>query len=281
MSVSPIVIKVGGALLDDTAAMTRLFLSVKDVQATRPVVVVHGGGPLVETLMASLGLQSTKIDGLRVTPDEHMPYICGALAGSANKQLCAAALAAGITPVGLSLLDGNMVVCEPLADQYGAVGVPSTADAAFLKNVLAQSTLPIISSIGSSPQGRLLNVNADQAATVIAELLNAELLLLSNVEGVLDGDKSLVSELNAANISKYADEGVITDGMKVKVDAALASAENLGRAVYIASWAADINDILNKTTGTQILPAALTNTPSTNADLPHTDFTKGNAGEVQ
>ena len=173
MSVSPIVIKVGGALLDDTAAMTRLFLSVKDVQATRPVVVVHGGGPLVETLMASLGLQSTKIDGLRVTPDEHMPYICGALAGSANKQLCAAALASGLTPVGLSLLDGNMVVCEPLADQYGAVGVPSTADASFLKSVLAQSTLPVISSIGSSPQGRLLNVNADQAATVIAELLNA------------------------------------------------------------------------------------------------------------
>ncbi len=276
MSVSPIVIKVGGALLDDAAAMTRLFLSVKEVQTVRPVVVVHGGGPLVETLMASLGLQSTKIDGLRVTPDEHMPYICGALAGSANKQLCAAALSTGITPVGLSLLDGNMVVCEPLADQYGAVGVPSTADAAFLKNVLAQSTLPVISSIGSSPQGRLLNVNADQAATVIAELLNAELLLLSNVEGVLDGDKSLISELNASSISKYADEGVITDGMKVKVDAALASAESLDRAVYIASWAADINDILNKKTGTQILPAALANTESTNAAL-----TKGNAGEVQ
>lgn len=281
MSVSPIVIKVGGALLDDAAAMTRLFLSVKEVQTIRPVVVVHGGGPLVETLMASLGLQSTKIDGLRVTPDEHMPYICGALAGYANKQLCAAALATGITPVGLSLLDGNMVVCEPLADQYGAVGVPSTADAAFLKNVLAQSTLPVISSIGSSPQGRLLNVNADQAATIIAELLNAELLLLSNVEGVLDGDKSLISELNAASIAKYADEGVITDGMKVKVDAALASAESLDRAVYIASWTADINDILNKKTGTQILPAALANTKSTNADLHNTDLTKGNAGEVQ
>lgn len=93
---------------------------------------------------------------------------------------------------------------------------------------------------------------------------------------MLDGDKLLISELSAASISKYADEGVITDGMKVKVDAALASAENLGRAVYIASWAADINDILNKKTGTQILPSALTNTKSTNTDL-----TKGNAGEVQ
>ena len=274
MSRSPIVIKVGGALLDDAAAMTRLFLSIKEVQTTRPVVVVHGGGPLVETLMASLGLTSTKIDGLRVTPDEHMPYICGALAGSANKQLCAAALASGLTPVGLSLLDGNMVVCEPLADKYGAVGVPSTADSAFLKNVLAQSALPVISSIGSSPQGRLLNVNADQAATVIAELLDAELLLLSNVDGVLDSDKVLISELDAQSIAKYASEGVITDGMKVKVDAALSSADTLNRAVYIASWTADINAILNKNTGTQILPTTLKPTNGEN-----TDYLNGDAGD--
>ena len=72
MSRSPIVIKVGGALLDDAAAMTRLFLSVKEVQKTRPVVVVHGGGPLVETLMASLGLVSTKIDGLRAVSYTHL-----------------------------------------------------------------------------------------------------------------------------------------------------------------------------------------------------------------
>ena len=198
MSVSPIVIKVGGALLDDTAAMTRLFLSVKDVQATRPVVVVHGGGPLVETLMASLGLQSTKIDGLRVTPDEHMPYICGALAGSANKQLCAAALASGLTPVGLSLLDGNMVVCEPLADQYGAVGVPSTADASFLKSVLAQSTLPVISSIGSSPQGRLLNVNADQATLVLMLDMIAPKENAPIPSGVLNGRGFLPSKFDSA-----------------------------------------------------------------------------------
>jgi acetylglutamate kinase len=254
MNRSPIVIKVGGALLDDAAAMTRLFLSIKDVKATRPVVVVHGGGPLVETLMASLGLQSTKIDGLRVTPDDHMPYICGALAGAANKQLCAAALATGVTPVGLSLLDGNMVVCEPLAEKYGAVGVPATAESTFLKNILAQGVLPVISSIGSSPQGRLLNVNADQAATVIAELLDGELLLLSNVDGVLDANKALIDELTANSIKQYADDGVITDGMKVKVDAALQSAETLKRAVFIASWSADIADILNKNTGTQILP---------------------------
>ena len=84
MSRSPIVIKVGGALLDDTAAMTKLFLSIKEVQSSRHVVVVHGGGPLVETLMASLGLQSTKIDGLRVTPDEHMPFAVRSQARQTN-----------------------------------------------------------------------------------------------------------------------------------------------------------------------------------------------------
>lgn len=256
MNSSPVVIKVGGALLDDAAAMQKLFLSIKQVSESRPVTVVHGGGPLVETLMASLGLASTKIDGLRVTPDEHMPYICGALAGAANKQLCAAAIASGLTPVGLSLLDGNMVVCQPMAQKYGAVGIPSTADASFLKSALAQATLPIISSIGSSPEGRLLNINADQAATVVAELLDAELLLLSNVDGVLDADKQLIEVLNQDSIAELAQAGVITDGMKVKVDAALQSANTLGLPVYIASWTADITDILTKITGTQVLPTS-------------------------
>ena len=99
-----------------------------------------------------------------------------------------------------------------------------------------------------------MNVNADQAATVIAELIDAELLLLSNVDGVLDGNKQLIDELDATSIQHFAQHGVITDGMKVKVDAALQSAQTLHRPVYIASWTADINDILNKNTGTQILP---------------------------
>lgn len=257
MKRTPIVIKVGGALLDDQAAMSRLLTSIQTVLATRPVILVHGGGPLVETLMASLGLSSNKIDGLRVTPDEHMPYICGALAGSANKTLCAAALQAGCTPVGLSLLDGNMVTCDPLDERFGAVGVPSAADPALLKSVLAQGLLPVVSSIGSSPEGRLLNINADQAATVIAELVQGELLLLSNVNGVLDGDKQLINTLDAAGIETFADQGIITDGMLVKVNAALLAATTLGRPVTIASWNAAISEILNRATGTQVFPSPL------------------------
>ncbi|WP_414829538.1 acetylglutamate kinase [Alteromonas sp. H39] len=254
MKRTPIVIKVGGALLDDKAAAAALLDSIKAVMEERPVVLVHGGGPLVETLMASLGLTSAKIDGLRVTPDEHMPFICGALAGSANKSLCAIAIESGCTPVGLSLLDGNMVSCQPMEKKFGAVGTPKAENASLLKSILAQGLLPVVSSIGSSPQGRLLNINADQAATVIAQLIQGELLLLSNVAGVLDGDKQLLSELSTEDIEKYSQNGVITDGMKVKVDAALLAANSLSRPVTIASWGSPIPEILTNTTGTRVLP---------------------------
>lgn len=254
MSLPPIVIKVGGALLEDEAAALKLLASVKHVMAQRPVILVHGGGPLVETLMAALNLPSQKIDGLRVTPDEHMPYICGTLAGSANKALCALSIKAEVTPVGLSLLDGNMVTCEVLDEKYGAVGVPAPGNPALINSITEQKLLPVVSSIGANNHGRLLNINADQAATVVAQLVNGELLLLSNVKGVLDAQKKLLSSLNQDQINALVAEGVITDGMKVKTDAALLAASSLGRPVTIASWSDDISAILNQDTGTRIAP---------------------------
>ena len=114
---SPVVIKVGGALLENPQIAGQLLAEIKTLQSQRPVILVHGGGPLVETLLAAMQLTSTKIDGLRVTPDEQMPFVCGALAGSANKSLCGLAISAGITPVGLSLLDGGITDCSVLNEK--------------------------------------------------------------------------------------------------------------------------------------------------------------------
>ena len=257
MSNAPIVIKVGGALLESPDAANALFSNIADIQQFRPVILVHGGGPAVEQLMQALSLSSEKIDGLRVTPDEHMPYIGGALAGYANKALCALALRNNITPVGLSLLDGNMVQCTPLDEKYGAVGTPSPGDPALILSVLSQAMLPVISSIGCSQSGRLLNINADQAATVIAQLVSGELLLLSNVDGVLDSDKALLRSLDSQSLMQLYRDDVVTDGMRVKTDAALIAATALGRPVTIASWSATIADILSHHTGTRIHPESL------------------------
>ncbi|GGW78953.1 acetylglutamate kinase [Alteromonas halophila] len=259
MSRAPVVIKVGGALLEHPEAMAHLFASIAHIQTTRPVVLVHGGGPSVEQLMQALNLPSTKIDGLRVTPDEHMPYIGGALAGHVNKALCGQALSNKLTPVGLSLLDGNMVHCAPLDAKYGAVGRAQPGEPGLLLSILSQTMLPVISSIGADDTGRLLNINADQAAMVIAQLVGGDLLLLSNVEGVLDADKMLLTDLDEQTLATLYDNGVVTDGMRVKTDAALTAALALKRPVSIASWSASISAILHHETGTRIHPNALPN----------------------
>lgn len=255
---TPVVIKVGGALLENPEIAGQLLAEIKALQSQRPVILVHGGGPLVETLLAAMQLTSTKIDGLRVTPDEQMPYVCGALAGSANKSLCGLAIGAGITPVGLSLMDGGITQCKILDEKYGAVGVPAVGQPQLLTQLLDSGFLPVISSIGSNVDGRLLNVNADQAATVIAELMGGDLLLLSNVDGVLDQDKQLINELNQSRLDEEVSKGVIKDGMLVKVAAAMQAATELAKPVTIANWSAPLTAILDNQSGTRVIPASQT-----------------------
>jgi acetylglutamate kinase len=252
-----LVIKVGGAFMQAEVAALALLTTISELQKNYVVVLVHGGGAMVEELLNALNLSSQKIDGLRVTPKEHMPYITGALAGTANKQLCGLAIKAGISPVGLSLLDGKMCIATVMRKELGAVGSVEPGDATLLKALAATHMLPIISSIGADNNGNLLNVNADQAATVIAQLLDAQLLLLSDVPGVLDANKNLIEHLDTEQINTLIAQNVIRDGMIVKVQAALKAANSLGRSVTIASWK-DTEKLLGllqqQAIGSKILP---------------------------
>jgi acetylglutamate kinase len=252
-----LVIKVGGAFMQAEDAALALLSTISELQKSYIVVLVHGGGAMVEELLNALNLTSQKIDGLRVTPKEHMPYITGALAGTANKQLCGLAIKAGISPVGLSLLDGKMCIATVMREELGAVGSVEPGDATLLKALAATHMLPIISSIGADNNGNLLNVNADQAATVIAQLLDAQLLLLSDVPGVLDANKNLIEHLDIEQIETLIAQNVIRDGMIVKVQAALKAANSLGRSVTIASWK-DTEKLLGllqqQAIGSKILP---------------------------
>ena len=253
-----LVIKVGGAFMQADDLALALLDTIKKLQEEVCVVLVHGGGPMVEELLASLNLTSVKVKGLRVTPEEQMPYIAGALAGTANKQLCGLALKAGLNPVGLSLADGKMCIGNVLNPELGRVGSVVAGDPMLLQLLVSNDMLPIISSIGADQNGQLLNINADQAATVIAQLLKAELILLSDVPGVLDADRSLIEKLDHDQINELIENGVIRDGMIVKVQAALIAAQSLGRSVTIASWKST-NELLgflhNEPVGTKISPA--------------------------
>ncbi|MBG3014644.1 acetylglutamate kinase [Proteus faecis] len=234
----PLIIKLGGVLLDNEEALTRFFTALQQYRSTysRPLVIVHGGGCLVDELMGKLQLPVVKKQGLRVTPADQIDIITGALAGSANKTLLSWATKFGLNGVGLSLGDGQLAKVTQINEELGHVGKANPGSPDLLNLLLGAGYLPIISSIGMTEQGELMNVNADQAATAIAETLGADLVLLSDVSGILDGKGQKIAEMSAEKAQMLIDQGIITDGMIVKVNAALEAAKTLGRPVEIASW---------------------------------------------
>jgi acetylglutamate kinase len=259
----PIVIKIGGAILDDAGALSgedsALIALLKVVASIKnqPVVIVHGGGCVVEEMLQQAGFSTTKKDGLRVTPKEQMPVISGALAGNVNKSIVAAASSLNVLTVGLSLTDGQMVNCQLNTKTLGQVGEPIPNNSHLLDTLLKAKFLPIISSIGALANGDLVNVNADDAAVAICQLLNAELLLLTDVNGVKGASGEYLSSLNITDAKRLIASGVIAGGMTAKVNAALHAANQLRRSIAVASWQSpeQIVNLLNgDSIGTRIQP---------------------------
>ncbi|EOS94653.1 acetylglutamate kinase [Erwinia tracheiphila] len=235
---SPLIIKLGGVLLDSEEAMAKLFSALVAWREShqRPLLIVHGGGCLVDDLMNKLALPVKKKNGLRVTPADQIDIITGALAGTANKTLLAWSKRHGIDAVGLCLGDGGSVNVEQFDEALGHVGLATPGSPLLITTLLNAGFLPVISSIGITQDGKLMNVNADQAATALASTLGADLVLLSDVSGILDGKGQRIEEITAEKAGQLIAEGIITDGMIVKVNAALDAARTLGRPVEIASW---------------------------------------------
>lgn len=235
---TPLVLKLGGALLENNEALDNLFQTLNQYlkTATRPLILVHGGGCFVDDVLSKMNIVSEKKNGLRVTPESDIGYIAGALAGTANKVLMAQGVKLGTKVVGLSLADGGITQVIKANNDLGAVGYCEAGDPALLTGLIKMKFLPIISSIGIDVQGQLLNVNADQAATAICETLGADLVMLSDVDGVLDAEMALIENLDTALASELIESGVVNGGMEVKVKAALKAAKSLNRDVQLGSW---------------------------------------------
>lgn len=256
-SVKPLVIKIGGAILETPNALAELLSVIKTFKH-HPVVLVHGGGCVVDDMLKQAGFTTEKQHGLRVTPSEQMPVIAGALAGHVNKSIVTTAASLDMPAVGLSLNDGNMVSCQLSDKNIGMVGEPKAHSSKLLDTLLSANFLPIISSIGALHTGELVNVNADDAAVTICQLLNAELLLLTDVNGVKDGNNQFIKSLNYEQAQTLIEQGVIAGGMTAKVNAALHAANQLRRSIAVASWRSPkqiINLLNGESIGTRIQPA--------------------------
>ncbi|OCG08032.1 acetylglutamate kinase [Gilliamella sp. wkB178] len=256
----PLIIKLGGVLLDNKDALTKLFIVINEYKKNhqRHLVIVHGGGSIVDSLMDRLSLPVVRRNGLRVTPADQIDVIVGSLAGSSNTKLLSEAKKQGIAGVGLCLADGNSVEVKQISEELGYVGAAKAGDPTLINLLLNSGYLPIISSIGISDEGQMMNVNADHAAVALAKTLNADLILLSDVVGVLDANKQLIESLTESQADQLIAEGVITDGMIVKVKSAFEAAKALGRSIDIASWKEDdklleLFDGKSGITGTRII----------------------------
>ncbi|MDJ0824417.1 MAG: acetylglutamate kinase [Rhodobacter sp.] len=230
-----VVIKFGGHAMGDDAAMAGF---ARDVVLMRHVginpVVVHGGGPMINELLARLDIQSEFVGGKRVTDTATVEVVEMVLSGRVGKRIVQAINAQGGRAVGLSGKDANLMVCEQTDPALGFVGTPVEMNADYLRSLAAAEIIPVIAPIGAGRAGETFNVNGDTAAGAIAAALKADrLLLLTDVEGVKDADGTLISELTQARAHALIRDGVIAGGMIPKTETALHAMEHGVRAVVI------------------------------------------------
>lgn len=241
-----IVVKYGGHAMDDLAAGQSF---ARDVALLKQVginpIVVHGGGPQIGQMLTRLGIKSSFVDGLRVTDRETMEIVEMVLAGTINKQLVAAINAAGGCAVGLTGKDGGLVEAEKamkyrieggrrIAIDLGFVGEPRRVNARVLDTFKQSDIIPVIAPIGVGAAGETYNINADTVAGAIAAAVGAtRLLLLTDIAGVLDGERRLLSEISAAGARRLIAEGIIHGGMIPKVETCLAALDGGVEAAVI------------------------------------------------
>jgi len=200
-------------------------------------IVVHGGGPQIGQMLKRLGIKSNFVDGLRVTDGETMEVVEMVLAGTINKQLVAAINAAGGCAIGLSGKDGGLIRARKLTrngSDLGFVGEPERIEDRVLATFRQSDIIPVIAPIGVGADGATYNINADTVAGAVAAAVKARrFLLLTDVAGVLDGEKRLIPELTAAEARRLIAQGTISGGMIPKVETCLAAVDGGVEAAVI------------------------------------------------
>ncbi|MGB3916100.1 acetylglutamate kinase [Thiothrix litoralis] len=227
-----IVVKYGGNAMTDPAlqqSFARDIVLLKQV-GINPVVI-HGGGPQIGNLLKQIGKESHFVDGMRVTDAETMDVVQMVLGGLVNKQIVSMINQAGGRAIGLTGKDGNMILARKLVLErkaqenqpseiidLGHVGEITNIDASVVRMLEEDRFIPVIAPIGVGEDGTSYNINADIVAGKMAEVLNAErLLLLTNTPGVLNKEGTLLEVLSQQDIQDLIADGTIQGGMLPKL----------------------------------------------------------------
>ncbi len=234
------VVKYGGHAMGDPKA-AREF--AEDIVLLKAVginpVVVHGGGPQIGAMLAKLGVTSEFVDGLRVTDKATAEIAEMVLSGAINKELVGWIARAGGKAIGISGKDGGLVTARKLQRtnrdpqsriesvvDLGFVGEPAQVDTTIIDTAVGAGMIPIIAPIGAGEDGQTYNINADTMAGAIAAALGAaRLFLLTDVPGVLDRDKTLLTDLVPDDIARLREDGTVRGGMIPKLETCVQAVE--------------------------------------------------------
>jgi acetylglutamate kinase len=220
-----ILIKLGGAALQDSKlveALCRDFALIQSVGVS--LILVHGGGPSINSELTTHGITWDFIDGQRVTTPAMMDIVEMVLSGSVNSRVVRTLNHAGVRAVGISGTDARTLQCKAANAKLGQVGAIEKVDITLIRSILNTKSengtgyIPVIAPVGVGRNGQAFNVNADWAASQIAIATGVQkILYLTDQDGILDGNQQVISELDAGELENLIDSGVVKGGMLAKV----------------------------------------------------------------
>ncbi len=242
------VIKFGGHAMGDESLAQNF---ARDIVLLKQIginpIVVHGGGPQIARMLERLKIQSSFVDGLRVTDAATVEIVEMVLSGSINKQIVTAINQAGGTAIGMSGKDGHLLEARKLRRSVkdpdsniekildlGFVGEPVSVQPEVLDELTESDMIPVIAPIGIGPNGETFNINADTMAGAIAAAMSAcKLMMLTDVPGILNKDKELISELTLDEARELISDGTVSGGMIPKLETCIHALEHHTEAAHI------------------------------------------------
>ncbi len=234
-----IVIKYGGAAMKDSSLKAKVINDVVFLACigVRPVVI-HGGGPEINTWLQKINIEPLFKDGLRVTDAATMDVVEMVLAGRVNKDLVSLINRAGALAVGLCGKDGNLIQARPVGKEgVGFVGEVTNIDTGLIETLVSSGYVPVISSVAADENGQAYNINADTVAGEIAAALQAEkLILLTDTPGILfdyHDPSTLIKKLDIQKARELIEQGVVSGGMIPKVSCCVRSLAQGVKAAHI------------------------------------------------
>lgn len=241
LSGTTLLIKLGGSALESLEAKSWIYDDLATLRSAGiSIVLVHGGGPMINAELKARGIPWEFVDGQRVTTPEIMEVIEMVLYGTVNRRIVRGLNLAGLPALGISGVESSTLLCKSAGPQLGQVGVIEEVDTTLVEAILKTATrdglgtIPVIAPIGLGENGVTFNINADWVASRIAQHLGIKkVVFLTDQDGILDESGKVLSELDAGELDQLIESGKVTGGMLTKTRTVLSALRSGVEAVHV------------------------------------------------